>query len=176
MAHKDRPKVDPDLLGSVNQVDSVALSTLALNTGIIRAGPVVTRGGKCLSARAAMSIFGLTAGDGPWLFGIFNTDLTLAELEQYLELNGPLTPNDLTNKEIASRGKFIRTLGLITPHADGKTASAYVNNQSLSGLKYSESGEGAGWSWFIYNRGLAMQTGATWAIWASVFVQWNKSG
>ncbi len=175
MAHKN-VKVDPDLLGSVNQVDSVALSTLALNTGVIRAGPVVTRGGKCLSARAAMTIFGLTAGDGPWLFGVMNTDFNLAELETYLELNGPVSPNDKTAQEIASRGKFIRTLGLITPHASGLTASAYVDNQSLAGLKYSESGEAAGWTWWLYNRGPAMQTGATWALWSSVFVQWNKSG
>ncbi len=166
----------PKQKSSVIAVDSVSLGTLALNTGVTRVGPVVTRGGRLISTRASMSIFGLTTGDGPWMFGVLSSGISLSELEAYLELAGPVTPSDRSAMEVESRGEVIRVLGLITPQGSGLTASAYVDNRSLSGLRFAESGEDVGWAWWIYNRGKAMETGATWAIWSAMFVEWNPSG
>ncbi len=123
-----------------------------------------------------MSVHTLTAGDGPWLVGIMNTDLSLAELEAFLELGGPLTPNDITSVEVSSRGRAIRTLGVMQPTGDGTTASIYFANQSLGGLRFSESGEGAGWTYWLFNLGKAMSDLAVWLTQVQLFVRFNKSG
>ncbi len=159
-------------------VASEVLLTLATLTAILEAGPVVTRGGSCLSVRGSMTIHSITAGDGPWLAGYMNSDLALSELEGFLELGGPLTPADTTASEISTRGAKVRTLGVIEPTGDGTTAVLYLDNRTLSGLRFSEAGEasGAGWTYWIYNLGRVMSTGAIWVSNLQTFTRFNKSG
>ncbi len=159
-------------------VASEALLTLATLTAILKAGPVVQRGGSCLSVRGSMTIHSVTPGDGPWLCGYMNSDLSLAELEAFLELGGPLTPADITAVEVASRGKMIRTLGVMVPAGNGSSAVLQLDNRTLSGLRFSETGEatGAGWSYWMYNLGPAMATGAVWVQATQTFTRFNKSG
>ncbi len=161
---------------TVPHTASAALGTLALTTAQIIAGPVMTRGGTAMSVRGSISIHGLTAGDGPWQFGIMNTDITGTLLEEFLELGGPLTPNDTSGVERQSRGKKIRTLGVIAPVGNGTVAVLYLDNESLKGLRFSESGESAGWTYYLYNLGQAMTTGATWLNAVQFFVKFNPSG
>ena len=125
-----------------------------------------------LSIRGAVGIRGLTAADGPWLFGLMNKDLSLAELEAYLEAGGPVFEDNTTGVEIASRGKKIRTLGTLQPQGDGTTASLFLDNVSLQGLRFSE--EAAGWSYWLYNLGAAMQTGAQWQVPTQIFIRWAQ--
>ncbi len=134
----------------------------------------MTRGGQLLSVRSASSITDLTAGDGPFVIGVANKDLSLSELEAYLEINGPVHPDDTTGVELASRGAKVRILGLAVPTGDGTQASLMVMDRSLSGLKWSE--EAVGWNWFIYNIGRTMTTGATWLMLYQLFVRWNRGG
>ncbi len=156
-----------------NQV-GVALSTLAADTGILLAGPTMLRGGRLISVRGMTNIRSLTAGDGPLMFGISDKALSLTELEEYLELDGPVSPNVRTPSEIASRGAIVRTLGMIEPQGVGTTGGLYLNNVSLSGLKISE--EAAGWNYWVYNAGKTMTTGATWVCSFQFFVEFNPSG
>ncbi len=157
---------------------TTSLGTLATLTGFLRAGPVCTRGGKAISVRAALSIFSLAAGDGPFAFGIMAGDLTLSELEAYLELSGPLTPTDRAAVEVQTRGRYIRQLGVLVPAGNGTVAGAYLDNRTLSGLRYAEAGEGAqgGWDWWLYNLGLALTGDPSWTVQSSVFCRFNPSG
>ncbi len=160
-------------VGSVINKSSITLTTLAKNTGILSQAPDVTRGGKMLSYSANGGLNGFTSGDGPLLWGVCSSDLSLAELEAYLELEGPLSPSDLTGSEIASRGKNIRILGTLTFQRD----AIELKNHKMSGLKFSEAGETTGgWSTFVYNLGAALTTGAILEILERVFVEWNPSG
>ncbi len=153
------------------QSNTVALGTLAARTGILLAGPTLTHGSTLLSTRGVASIHTLTASDGPWLFGYMSSDLTLAELEEYLELGGPVSPSDIVSTERASRGKHIRTVGTIVPHGDGTVASLNLDNHSLKGLKCPE--DSAGYTRWIYNLGNAMSTGATLLVADQVFLRWD---
>ncbi len=148
--------------------------TLAAQTAILIAGPTMTRGGRLLSARGSFGIAQLTAGDGPFLVGLMDKDLSLTELEEFLELNGPVSPSDRTSMEKSGRGALIRTLGHIVPTGNGTVASIYLDNKSLSGLKFSE--ESAGWSYWLYNLGEALTTGAIWRQALQLFVEFNPSG
>ncbi len=134
----------------------------------------MTRGGKMLSTRTCVSLKALTAGDGPLVFGVCSKSLTLAQLEAYLEASGPVSPSQQADMELASRGKLLRILGILQARGDGTTASLFLENRSLQGLKFSE--ESAGWNWFVYNIGVAMTTGASAVVLGSTFVEFNPSG
>ncbi len=163
---------------TVAETATVAVSTLAQFAPVVLAGPVVTRGGRMLSARGALSIHDVVPGDGPWLVGVGNADLTTSELSEFLNLQGPLTPNDRIAVERSGRGSVVRTLGVMQPAGDGSTASHYLANQPLSGLRFSEAGEGAagGWEWWIMNLGQDMQTGADYNVAVQSYVEFNPSG
>lgn len=173
------PKKPVDLTGSViNDVDEQDLLTLANATAFIANGLAMTRGGTLLSIRGSFSLHTLAAGDGPHLCGIMNGDLTLSQLEEYLELDGPLSPSLVTESEVASRGKMIRTLGVLQPRGNGTVASFFLDNVGLSGLRFPEATEvlANSWTWWVYNLGKAMTTACLWSVKAQLFVKFNPSG
>jgi len=67
---------------------------------------------------------------------------------------------------------------MLTPSGNGTVCGLYHDNRSLSGMRFSESGEAteAGWNLWLYNRGKALETGATWRLQHQVFVRFNPSG
>ncbi len=159
---------------TVTELTAAAVGTLANGTGLLIAGPGMTRGGRLLSVRGAVSIRNLAAGDGPFLYGLAEKALSLAELEEYLEIGGPKQPEEVPQKEKSSRGSMVRTIGLIQPAGDGTTASLYLDNKSLSGMKFNE--EDGGWNYWIYNLGPTATTGATWQNSVQFFTEFNPSG
>ncbi len=159
---------------SVTEVKSAALGTLAVGTGILAAGPTMTRGGRLNSIRGGFSIHGLTPGDGPHVLYLTAKSLDLAQIQAYLDIEGPVTPDSVASSELASRGSQIRFLGLLVPRGAGSVASLELMNKSLSGLKFTE--EAAGWQYCLVNIGKAMTTGATWVTHAQLFVEFNPSG
>ncbi len=159
---------------TVLEQSTTALSTLGALTGIIAEGPTMTRGGKLLSVRGLTNIRSLTAGDGPFLFGIADKGISLVQLEEYLEQDGPVSPDVVASREVASRGSMIRTLGVLIGVGAGTVAALYLDNVSLKGLKFGE--ENAGWNKWLYNCGVAMSTGATWVNTLQHFVEFNPSG
>ncbi len=160
--------------GSVTQVGSLALGTLAAGTGILIAGPVMTRGGRMNSLRGGFAIHTLTAGDGPHALYITEKSLDLAQIQAYLDIEGPVTPDSVANAELASRGKLIRFLGLLLPLGAGSVAALELMNKTLSGMRFTE--EAAGWQYCLVNLGAAMTTGATWVVHTQSYVTWNPSG
>lgn len=160
--------------GSVNEVTTSALATLATLTPLLVNGPTMTRGGGIISTRGALGVRSLTISDGPFIVGIANKDLTLAELEEYLEAFGPTHPDDTTLVERTSRGRKIRILGVVVPSGDGSQGAIHLSDLALSGLRFTE--ETSGWSWWIYNLGKAMTSGAIFFIAMQSFVRWNRSG
>ncbi len=117
---------------------------------------------------------GLTAGNGPFLFGVLEKGISLAQLEAYLENAGPVSPDETAKAEISTRGQRIRTLGTLQPQGDGTVASLHFDNVSMKGLKFSE--ENSGWSHWIYNLGKVADTGATWTCAFQAFCEFNPSG
>ncbi len=162
--------------GNIVEQSDISLGTLASKTGILDGINVaVTRGGRFLSGSILGGLSGFTEGEGPIVWGIQNADLSLVELEEYLELAGPITPNDLVGKERVSRGKYIRRLGVLGPGV--AQAQVSLINHPMSGLKFAETGETTGgWEFWCYNLGAALTTGATFRVFASWFVDWNPSG
>ncbi len=147
-----------------------ALGTLATNTAIQMAGPVTTHDVRLISITGLFSVARLTAGEGNFMYGISSADLSLSELEAYLENNGPLTPSDIVGKEVSTRGRYIRVLGKLTPSGNGGQAADFLKNVSLSGLKIAE--DAGGYDFWIYNLDDALSTGATFRVATQIFGKW----
>ncbi len=160
---------------TVSENDNTLLATLNNQTAILADSPLtIVRGGKMLSVRGAIAIRNITAGDGPWLWGVCDAAINLSLLTGFLENAGPASPADQAKVEIASRGSKIRTIGHLVPVGNGTVASQYLDNHSLGGLRFTE--EAAGWRWWLYNIGQQMTTGANWSVITQSFVQFNPSG
>ncbi len=133
-----------------------------------------------LSSTIAGGIDGGAASNPALAWGVMNGDLSLVELEAFLELDGPITPVLKPESEIASRGRYIRSLGTISLDTSNPNSQVFLENVPLKGLEFSESGEGAnpGWDWWVYNTSSAapLTTGATLSLQCRNFVEWNPSG
>ncbi len=133
-----------------------------------------------LSSSISGGYNGGTAGDPILTWGVMNGDFSLAELDEFLQLDGPVSPVLKTESEIASRGRFIRTLGALDPSPGSAKAVIDLENVSLKGLGFSESGEGAapGWKWWVMNpsKTSPMTTGGFVEFQVRNFVEWNPSG
>ncbi len=158
----------------MTEVKSAALGTLAVGTGILVAGPVMTRGGRMQSLRGGSTIHGLTAGDGPHALYVTEKSLDLSQIQAYLDIEGPVTPDSTANAELASRGSKVRYLGLLMPQGAGTVSGLELMNKALAGLRFTE--EATGWQYCLVNLGKAMTTGTTWVVHVQSFVRWNPSG
>ncbi len=124
-----------------------------------------------ISLTGLAAVDALTAGEGNFLYGISSADLSLAELEEYLELNGPLSESDIVGMERATRGKHLRVLGRLTPQGNGQQAADFLKNQTLSGLLIPE--DAGGFDFWIYNLGAALTTGSTFRVAMQAFARWD---
>ncbi len=159
---------------TVSDTGTLAMLTTAALAMKLLVGPTMTRGGKLLSVRGGITAHTLTAGNGPLLVGLARNGLSDAAIEEFLEIEGPVSPSDSDAMEKSSRGSGMRTLGLLTPSGNGTTAGLFLDNKSLSGLKFSE--ESAGWKVWAYNLGTTMTTGS-FVVWQlQFFVEFNPSG
>ncbi len=93
----------------IREDSSVALGTLNAKTGILIGSPTITEDFRVLKSRIAVHIDGLTLGDGPNTLYMVNGELSLAECEEAIELNGPLDRNDRVAQEQAER--FVQLVG-----------------------------------------------------------------
>lgn len=159
----------------INEIQSVALSTLANETAL-KLSTITLQSSNFRMMKSVIEalVFGLTAGEGAGLLlGIASNELTVAEIAEALTVDGPTDRNDRVAKERAERPVFI-----ISQLDEGE-----VNTKSLF------HGEGnnpqivrkhpwtwtatEGWCFFIFNNSNAtLTTGATAKIHAKHFGMW----
>lgn len=128
---------------------AIALATLADNTGILVATDTVVSRAFILSVEGMYSIEAQTSGEGPITLYLAHSDYTLAEIEEYIELQTGWDGGDMVSKEISRRK--IRQVGYFSGQLvsetinDGrpkKTALKFVLNpaQGLNLCVYNNSG------------------------------------
>ncbi len=140
---------------------SQALATLAANTGIRVVQGTQTQNYKAMSLKCVASVIGLTVGDGPFLWGLASGELTLAEIEEYLE-GVPTSRRDVPAVEQVKRA--VQVLGGLGPErlTEWKTEQIILPTWR----------EGIGFSIWIYNQGPSMTTGATFKLRGRTFGRW----
>ncbi len=137
------------------------LGTLAALTGLIVAKADILQNFKALTLHGVWGLTSLTAGDGPLLFGIASAEWSLAEIEQYLEVI-VRDQRDATNNEQAARSvQVLGALGL-------RLETVYQREKVILPTFR----EGQGWNMWVYNRGIAMTTGALVKMSGRFFGRW----
>ncbi len=153
----------------------LALSTLAGNTVLSADSPIMTRGGTLVSTTIAAAFRSADTKDGPLLWGVADKALSNAQVEGFLENQGPVSPSEPATSEIASRGNRIQPLGILQVHPAGvgEVPASFLRNEPIR-LAFTE--EGAGWRWWVYNMGATFVAGSDVQIVAKSFVKFRKSG
>jgi len=151
-----------------------ALGALATKDVVAFAGPTIIEDFRILKSELQVEVNIITSGQAHGLiFGIANGELSAAEIEEAIEVNGPLDRNDRVNDERSLRN--VRTLGVLTER-DPAAVSGMVRNAEDGTLLVSKHrwtySNPEGWQWWIYNLGNTMTTGALLQLKASHYGVW----
>ncbi len=132
-----------------NMDESVALATLAANTGILMPTDVVSERSFLLSTEAMYGVRGQTAGQGPLRLYWAHSDYTLAEIEEFIELQTGWQEANQQSQEVARRkiriiGEFQGTTEdeVMNEGRKLKTKLGFIVNatQGLNMIVYNDSG------------------------------------
>ncbi len=160
----------------ITEVRSQALGTLATATALLIGTKLATlEDFRILRSEIYAVITGVTAGEFEGLlFGLAEGSLTVGELEQAIEANGPLGPNEVAEGERTSR--FVKLIGAVTHPTDSEvTIVDGETNAPMIVVKPRWSfAATSSWNWFVYNNGVAPTTGATVKIAVKNFGVWVR--
>ncbi len=141
--------------------ESFTLGTLGNNTGLIANNSSLVQNFKSVSIHESWGLNGLAAGDGPILYGIQDGELTLAELEEYLEA-AITDERDTPQAEQVQRPiQVLGSLGL-------RQETVFIRQKSILPTFR----ENRGFTHWIYNHGPAMTTGALVFVKGRFFGRW----
>lgn len=116
------------------------------------------------------------AAEGPLLLGVANSDLSDAEIEAYLELDGPTSPQALGSaSEIEVRGKAVKVIGVVPVPASGPMAAGVYSIDFEQSLTLSIRSGRAVKVW-AYNLGAnAVNGGSTLYVRANCICRWHEA-
>ena len=157
----------------IRESRSQTLAALGQEAGVLVGTKLVTlERFRMLRCEIHATVFNLTTGEGTGLlFGLADGDFTLAEIEQAIETDGPLGPNDSITADIADRpiwfaGAIDRGTGTeaIFENETGGHMLVLKPRWTFARTK--------SWNFFIYNLGAALTTGASTLIRVKSFGVW----
>ncbi len=162
----------------ISETRTQALGALAANVGIfIGTKLAITDDFRMMKSEIQAMIAGLTAIDGAGLsLYLVDGDLSLAEAEAKIELNGPLARDDVIGGEVSMRPVFL--IGATEEGDETKTVRTFVDKKTgapvcLAKPNWTFHDNGKGWNWMVYNStSVSVASGATvaiastsWGIW-----------
>ncbi len=157
-------------------LNTQALGALAADTGIVvGTNPALLERFRVLKAMVTCCITDLTADEGSGLkLYMADGDLSLSEIEESLEANGPLGPNDKILSERALRPIYEVGAGLDssgTP-TNGRMLRNAEGGHLLEVKPRWTFARTKSWDWIIYNQGKVLTTAAQAKVMAKIFGVW----
>ncbi len=152
-----------------------ALLTLANATGILIGTKLDTvERFRMLKAKIICNLRSMTGMEGNRLvLYLADGDLTLAEIEQMIEGNGPLGPNDVVGMERAERPVFPVSAVFDCSGADPIASGSTNNSTMITTLEPRWTfAPTKSWNWVLYNNGIALTTAMTATIRIKSFGVW----
>lgn len=156
--------------------ETQALGALGADTVILVGDVSPTEDFRILKSVLFGHITGLTAGEGQGLLlGIANGELSVAEIKESLEVDGPLDRNDRLAVEQAER--FAKLFAAYRLEDITSTSGRFEGGDESSSPKMVIKprwtfSDNEGWNYFIYNSGPAIQTGAAATIVSTHYGVW----
>ncbi len=140
---------------------SFTMATTAASTGLIVSAATNTQNYKAVSWHGSWGLTSLTEGDGPLLFGLADGELTLVEIEEYLE-SIPIT------KMAAPKTEHVRRAVQVWGSIGKDNLTQYLTPRVVLPTFR----ETRGYIFWVYNTGIAMTTGALLKIRGRFFGRW----
>lgn len=153
----------------VTESRSQALGALVNNTAILIGTKLpITKDFRMLKTEVFSTLDGLTAGEGEGLIlGLARGDLSTTEIQEAIQTNGPLGPNETEDEEEAKRPVWILGGGDVSPGSETKRMIANeFGGAKMTGKPRWTFQESDSWNWFVYNLGITLTTGANVRIFA----------
>ncbi len=160
----------------LREENSITLGTLGTDTGILMTGGIGATLAEDFRMIKLLFTFWLdggtfVAGDGPLSLWIANGDLSLAEIEEAIEVEGPLDRSDRIRTEQAER--YVTQLGVITFVEGSVGMQMYPRNGDVGEaiIRWTFS-NAKGWTFVVYNEGTALTTGGVVHMRGKAFGVW----
>lgn len=140
----------------IREHNQVAIGALAADSGVLFPAIAVTEDFRMLKTEIYATATRLTAGSsGELLLGLADAELSLAEVEEALQVNGPLDRNDRLNFERATRPVWI--IGMIDGDATAEKGTTAPFRGADGGMMCSWKKRWTfsapeGFNLFIYNK------------------------
>jgi len=134
---------------------------------------------RMLKSKVTSITTGLTSGEGRGLeLYLANGDLTINEVDECIDRNGPLSASDRIGKEVSQR--FVDLVGKADPSGGAGTEVVMVGagpNGSFGPVmmptpRWTFGDDGDGWNWVIRNTGTSLTTGALTHLKATNYGVW----
>ncbi len=134
---------------------------------------------RILKTELTAVLTGITSLEGAGLIlYMAEAELTAAQIEANIELNGPIAPRDTDAMEIASR--WVRRVAVSGNDTVNNTERAMYNDKGGAIITVTprwtfhrrRTATDGGWNWSIYNDGVTLTTGAVCRILATHFGVW----
>ncbi len=162
----------------VRENGTMTVGTLANHAAAVLAGPGITEDFRILKSEICFHMGGLTdqEGGGGLQFGIANGELSVTEIQDCLNVIGPLDRNDRSIVERAERHVKVLSYGRRDVdstsgeviHFDGEGGSPIITSKFR--WTYSDP---EGWQWFVFNNiGATVTTGAVGQLQATHYGVW----
>lgn len=150
----------------------IALSTLADATAIKQTsggiGGNLQEDFRILKTEYSVFVEGGTQGEGPITIGLADNELSVAEIAECLDLNGPVDRNDRDGNEKATRPVW----ELVSLNAGDVDNFSDIVQRMEKKFRWTFS-DAEGWTWFAYNdSGGTLTTGVIVRIRAKHFGVW----
>ncbi len=158
----------------IRETDSLALTTIGALAAKLFAGLTITEDFRSMKVELSAHVDGLTSGEGAGLtLGIANGELSLTEVGECLNADGPLDRNDRATQERAER--FCKSFAVVGLEGTGP-ARRFIGRDGGAWLTVKPNwtfSNPEGWSWFIFNNDpSALTTGATVSLQATHYGVW----
>ncbi len=157
---------------------SLSLSTLAAQAAVLANGLQLDENFRILKSEITCVVTGLTTTEGNGLIlYLTNGDLSVTEVEECIEANGPLRPSDAVASERAER--WVRRIGatrgteVATEHVMANaTGGPLLDIKPRWTFSRARTATEGGWNWVVYNDGIILTTGAVAHILATHYGVW----
>ncbi len=160
----------------IRESDNVALGAFADGDVALLSGITPTEDFRMMKTEIVAILRGLTAGEGVGIqLGITNGELSQTEVEECLDIDGPLDRNDRNGEEKANR--FVKTIGATGKIGASDTSSPILDLHTGAPVVVARPNwtfsNPEGWNFFAQNAGgLALTTGSTIQLQATHYGVW----
>ncbi len=137
---------------------TASLGAVAAGVAVAFKTTTPTEDFRMLKTEMFAGVNGVDAGEGEGLLiGMANADLTVTEIEEALEVNGPLGPQSRIETEKAERAVFI--LGVVQAKPPANVEIVFVDKHSNAPAIINKTRwtyySSVGWKYFVYNASAA---------------------